>query len=523
VAALIALLLLVRVHGVSALKRLWFTEVATTAISTIFVALVGAILIGGIGAVAYSTATDATWGTEVADVRCLAEPTSWEWSSDCGKLGADWGPLAEAMGRDLEDADDRQAVIARARDLALLIPDAGARDEALAAVAAEQGAVDLVRDQAAAAEKAAQASPTWWAQDLYSITTRPLAWMVLVLGVLLVAGLVAIVVRVVRSRGGPRGRVLSEVLRDGPGWRGGLLLLGLGLAAVAWTWAVWTALPDDVSEPEFGSAGGAALASTGVLALVVLARVLPIDPRRWRENVGGGLERLRGVVDRAYDVATYLRLDPTDGEGIRSRIIRRYRAVLGRLERDYDEIVIVAHSQGTMLTIATLFGDARRRFPESEATQWGVRPWAEAVGSSPLPARLRGVVTMGSPFRQTYEARLPGQYDWLDPGRPDALAARMRPFSLTWVNAYRARDFIGRSVFQDPLDPDNALEGRGRAWRIPAEPRPLRLVDVCLVGSGHHTGYWDDRELIAWLHGLLRAPEPRDPRGYAIEDATAGA
>jgi hypothetical protein len=40
-------------------------------------------------------------------------------------------------------------------------------------------------------------------------------------------------------------------------------------------------------------------------------------------------------------------------------------------------------------------------------------------------------------------------------------------------------------------------------------------------GSGHHTSYWGDRELIAWLHGLLRAPEPRDPRGYVIEDATS--
>ncbi len=103
-AALIALLLLVRVHGVSALKRLWFTEVATTAISTLFVALVGAILIGGIGAVAYSTATDATWGERAPDVRCLAEPTSWDWSTDCGKLGEGWGPLADAMGRDLEEA-----------------------------------------------------------------------------------------------------------------------------------------------------------------------------------------------------------------------------------------------------------------------------------------------------------------------------------------------------------------------------------------------------------------------------------
>ncbi|MEZ0286010.1 MAG: hypothetical protein ACAH79_12350, partial [Thermoleophilia bacterium] len=521
VAALIALLLLVRVHGASALKRLWFTEVATTALSTLFVALVGAILIGGIGAVAYSTATDATWGKAAPEVRCLAEPTSWEWSTDCGKLGAGWGPLAQAIGRDLQDADARQAAVSSARDDVLLEPDPAGRDEALAEVAAEQGEIDLVRDQAAAAEKAAQASPTWWAQDLYSITTRPLAWMVPVLGILLVAGVIAVAVRVVRARRGPRGLVLSEVLRNGPGWRGGLVLLGLGAAAVAWTWAVWTALPDDASEPGFGSAVGAALTSTGVLALIALTRILPVDPRRWRDNVGGGLERLRGVVDRGYDVATYLRLDPTDGDGVRTRIIRRYRAVLRRLEGEYDEIVIVAHSQGTILTIATLFGDARRRYGEAAGSLWGVRPWAEAVGGSALAGRLRGVVTMGSPFLQTYEARLPGQYDWLDPRRRDALAARMRPFSLTWVNAYRARDFIGRAIFQDPLDPANAQEGRGREWRVPAEPEPVRLVDVCLHGAGHHTGYWGDRELIAWLHALLRAPELRDPRGYVIEDATS--
>ncbi|HEX2507234.1 MAG TPA: hypothetical protein VHK23_02845 [Miltoncostaeaceae bacterium] len=92
VAALMALLLLVRVHGASALKRLWFTEVATTATSTFFVAVVGAILIGGIGAVAYSTATDATWGEAAPEVRCLAEPTSWEWSTTCGKLGGASAP-----------------------------------------------------------------------------------------------------------------------------------------------------------------------------------------------------------------------------------------------------------------------------------------------------------------------------------------------------------------------------------------------------------------------------------------------
>jgi hypothetical protein len=130
---------------------------------------------------------------------------------------------------------------------------------------------------------------------------------------------------------------------------------------------------------------------------------------------------------------------------------------------------------------------------------------------------LRAVLTFGSPFRQTYEQRLPGQYDWLDASAGEALGARLAPFRMTWVNAYRARDFVGRAVFQDPLGPGSAVEGRGRAWTVPAAGRPVRLVDVCLRGAGSHTGYWDDRELVAWLHGLIRAGDPRDPIGYEIE------
>jgi len=94
---------------------------------------------------------------------------------------------------------------------------------------------------------------------------------------------------------------------------------------------------------------------------------------------------MRGHVDRAYDVATYLRIDPTDGTGVRTRIIRRFRALLRRIERDYDEVVIVAHSQGT--------------------------------------------------------------------------------------NAYRARDFVGWAVFQDPLGAGSATEGGAARGPSPRGPR----------------------------------------------------
>lgn len=529
-AALTALIVVAARGGGPRLQSLWFTAVTTTALSTLVVALVGAILIGGVGAVAYSTATEASWGEGVDDVRCLAEVTSWSWSRDCGRLGPAWGPLADDIATDLRLADRAQAGLAGRRSAALDELAETERADALEAVARDQATIDLVRDQAATAQRAAQASPTWWAQDAYSVVTRPLAWMVAVLlGLALVGGLALALHAGARSllarrRGEPipRGRTLTAILRDAPGWRGGALLLALGLLATTWTWATWTLVSEDSSGVPGGSAVGAAITSAGLLALLALARFLPVDPRRWRSDVGGGLERLRAQVDRAYDVATYLRIDEAEGAGVRTRIIRRFRALLRRLEDDYDEIVILAHSQGTMLTIATLFGDARRRDAEAAGDDRGVRPWSAAVGESRLTTTLRGVMTFGSPFRQTYEARLPGQYDWLDPaGSPD-LRERLRPFSFTWVNAYRARDFIGRAIFQEPLDPATAVEGEGRAWTLPADPSRIRLVDVCLRGPGSHMGYWNDRELIAWLHAMLRAPEPRDPRGYAIEVARGG-
>lgn len=504
------------------LRQLWFTEVVTTAVSTLVVALVGAILIGGVGAVAYSTATDATWGRDAPDVRCLAEATSWSWSSSCGTLGAGWAEEARAIRRDLTAADAREAPLDDARLAAVADPDPASRTRLLDEIDATQAEIDRLREAVADVEIDTEAAPVWWAQDLYSILIRPLGWMLAVLAALVVVDAIALAALVLRALGAkrPRGQVLTRVLRMAPGWTGGVVLLVLGLSSAAWTWFTWTLADEDL--PGLGRVTGvqAAVTSAGVLGLLAVARVVPVDPRAWRQSVGGGLEKLRGVVDRAYDVATYLRIDPLDKAGVRTRIIRRFRALLGELEGRYDEIVIVAHSQGTILTIATLFGDAMRRDAEAQGSLWGVRRWTDARGASPLTSRLHGVVTMGSPFRQTYEARLPGQYDWLDPAKPEALAERLHPFSLTWVNAYRARDFVGRAIFQDPLDPSSACEGRGHEWRLPAQPRPVRLVDVCLRGRGHHTGYWNDRELIGWLHGLLRAAEPRDPPRYTIEPAS---
>ena len=183
-AALTALVLLWRRDGAPALRQVWFTEVATTALSTLLVALVGAILIGGIGAVAYSTATDATWGRDAPDVRCLADATSWSWSRSCGDLGAGWGPVADDIRRDLTEADAREARLDAARIAALDERDPVARDRFLGAIDAEQSSVDRVRDAAAEVEKETKAAPVWWAQDVYSIVIRPLGWILAALAAL---------------------------------------------------------------------------------------------------------------------------------------------------------------------------------------------------------------------------------------------------------------------------------------------------------------------------------------------------
>lgn len=239
---------------------------------------------------------------------------------------------------------------------------------------------------------------------------------------------------------------------------------------------------------------------------LIAVRVLGIDPRRPFGNTSGWLERLRIVLDVPYDIVNYLRVTQP-GLGVvapRQRMLRRYRALLrhvglgGTDRRVYDALVIAGHSQGTVLTAAALFGDANRS-PQA-------RPLAQEAPGLTLPARV-SLLTAGSPLRQLYEARFPGQYSWLQTDLD--VPGRLAPVTRHWVNLYRSGDYVGRALWADDdapavWDPDE----------LATERRPAggpELIEHCL-GPGGHTGYWSDATFGDWLLHLVLSAVDRPSR-----------
>jgi hypothetical protein len=234
--------------------------------------------------------------------------------------------------------------------------------------------------------------------------------------------------------------------------------------------------------------------SAAILIVLAVLRLVPIDPRDWRGSVGSGLEWVRReIVDRVYDVEIYLRIDR--GDGVRSRIAARFHAVLARVATDYEGIVVVAHSQGTVLAAGVLFGDDARRC--RHGGRWAIAPFAPPPGAAPGIA----LVTCASPLRQLYDERLPGQYARLwEAWPPDP-----RSTAQAWVNAYRTGDPVGRAVFRDPAThpPSRSLPVNG----------PLTDTrDVCL-GPGGHTRYWSDHRFAAVVRSVLARLEVPPPAG----------
>jgi hypothetical protein len=202
------------------------------------------------------------------------------------------------------------------------------------------------------------------------------------------------------------------------------------------------------------------LASAGTLMLV----------RGRLKNIALGL---RSPLDVLLDVDSYLREHPLD-DNPRARICARYASLLRYVsqwkDRDgapYDAVVIIAHSQGTVIT-ADLLRFARIVHEPSLAR----------LGRE-LPVYL---LTMGCPLVQLYELRFPHLYNWVDDAVHSSNVLGLRG----WVNMYRSGDYVGRSL-ELGLAPASGL------WR-----------DVC-IGAGAHTHYWDvtAREVAVELDHLI--------------------
>ena len=441
---------LVRIDGVSA--RAALTGVLSLVVAPLGVAVVSATLFAGVGALALQFTTGDGWGSrpaQLADLLCLSGPDA-------------------------------------------VVPTTC---------------------------EAPVAPPNDWAFNLFGSALSPLVPTLIIVAILIalvvlivvLPFLIAIVTsrfegrRDVRAASERQGELMSSAVQAIGSPMAGLIGLAALLAAavgVVVTWVVLGAEPGSRAAAELGAA--VAVVTGGLLVTV---RLLGITPTRALGQASGPLERVRVVLDIPYDVATYLRVSqPGLVVAPRRRMLRRYRALLrevaaGGVDRvPYDGLVITAHSQGTVLSAATLFGDAFRSPP--------AEPLDRADPAIALPPRV-SLVTFGSPLRQLYGDRFPGQYDWVR-ARLDSPHG-FAPLTDHWVNLYRSGDYVGRTLWApDPDAPEVWDPGRVAFEKTVAGG--VRVLERC-VGPGSHTGYWSSPIIGDWVMHLVRRATGNPPAG----------
>ncbi len=227
--------------------------------------------------------------------------------------------------------------------------------------------------------------------------------------------------------------------------------------------ARWVAGGLDYFEGETLVAAGKWLAG-GAVTLAALGT-------RFTETLG----RLRVGIDAILDVDNYFR-DPPNRQPPRARIFSRYASLLAYLrERGYARIVIVSHSQGTVVSADVLrYLHVQRRL-------------SEIVGSIPI-----ALVTVGSPLRDLYAEHFPLLYGWIDWSAASFAAAKPSASDIgavEWVNACRSGDYVGRFLWTPPgdgyriarLGPDGTVEAERAGDR----------TEFCL-GAGAHTHYFSN-------------------------------
>jgi hypothetical protein len=181
-----------------------------------------------------------------------------------------------------------------------------------------------------------------------------------------------------------------------------------------------------------------------------------------------GLGALRPGLDLALDVDNWLRERPKKSNP-RARILSRYLALLKHLkQRGYERVVIVAHSQGTVIT-----ADLLRLLKTSN--------WEHQ-----LNIRL---FTLGSPLRQLYAERFPDLYGWVtEHGGPEPSQLHGVTY---WLNGYRSGDYVGRALWEDLIESSRFAAGPSPTTFVSADLNNKKLFNEFCVGAGAHTHYFD--------------------------------
>jgi hypothetical protein len=220
----------------------------------------------------------------------------------------------------------------------------------------------------------------------------------------------------------------------------------------------------------------------------------------------------RGVLDAILDVDNYMRLHPVD-DNPSARIYSRYVSLLRYLcstdlenQQPYDGFVIVAHSQGTVITADLL--QFLKLDPDPALTRLQEN-------------QLIHLFTMGSPLRQLYGFGFPHLYHWAINETTKALetmnlSPTLKPLPnallgvKTWTNAFRSGDYVGRYLWRHDQMPNqwNRLDLKGKITYLSSDHASIEHAarrEFCL-GAGAHTHYWDSTapEVAAAIDDLIR-------------------
>jgi hypothetical protein len=168
---------------------------------------------------------------------------------------------------------------------------------------------------------------------------------------------------------------------------------------------------------------------------------------------------MRTGLDLAGDVIHYLEgnrrslLKRPGGNAIR----QRFRSVLQYvLEHGVSQILVVSHSQGTVIALDEL-------------------AHMDAALSKRMGTMRVRLVTMGSPISHLYQHYFPSTYpDWSS-DTWQSLFSRLE----SWTNIFRRDDFVGTRI---RIDPKERVE-----------------IDNQAIGLGGHSNYWTDARVVREL------------------------
>lgn len=187
--------------------------------------------------------------------------------------------------------------------------------------------------------------------------------------------------------------------------------------------------------------------------------------------------RLRVAIDAVLDIDNYF-ADPPNRQPPRARIYSRYASLLAYLRAaGYARIVIVAHSQGTVISADLL------RYLHVQGRR------EDVLGTLPV-----ALVTVGSPLRDLYAERFPLLYRWMGSraaGFAHAAPAAADIGATEWVNACRSGDYVGRFIWTPEDEPAAfGVATLGPDGRVQAS-RAGDRAEFCL-GAGGHTHYFSN-------------------------------